>query len=72
MTKKYHQNQKSLFVNDEQSVNFHVKSDDYFGTLATIISLWEQEGIISQTNYQEVYEDLLTLQKKYCIKKRTK
>lgn len=72
MAKKYHQNQKSLFVNDEDSINFHVKSDDYFGTLATIISLWEQEEIINKENCREVYEDLLILQKKYYIKKRTR
>lgn len=59
-------------LSDEKSVKFHVESDDYFGTLATILSLWQQKQEWPDNNYKELHDDLIHLQKKYQIKKRTK
>lgn len=53
----------------QKSVKFHIKSDDYFGTLATILSLIRQ----SNDNHKNLNilkrleKDLLFLQKKYKI-----
>lgn len=53
----------------QKSVKFHIKSDDYFGTLATILSLIQQ----SYNNGKNIYilkkmeRDLLYLQKNYKI-----
>lgn len=61
---------KSLlwFVRDSHSVKFHVKSDDYFGTLATIINLLSQEpGLINHPTLKTIKKDLLILQKDYLI-----
>lgn len=41
--RKYAISQKILYVRDEDSVSFHVESGDYFGTIATIISLVSQD-----------------------------
>jgi len=60
----------SLFINDQESVNFHVKSDDYFGTLATTLSLWRQRGVWPEAEGTELEQDLLYLQKEYLIKKK--
>lgn len=61
----------NFLLSDEKSVKFHVESDDYFGTLATILSLWQQKKEWPKENYQELHDDLMLLQKKYQIKKRT-
>ena len=61
----------NFLLSDEKSVKFHVESDDYFGTLATILSLWQQNKAWPEKNYQELHDDLMLLQKKYQIKKRT-
>jgi hypothetical protein len=61
----------NFLLSDEKSVEFHVGSDDYFGTLATILSLWQQKKEWPEENYQELHDDLMLLQKKYQIKKRT-
>jgi len=62
----------NFLLSDEKSVKFHVASDDYFGTLATVLSLWQQNKEWPEKNYQELHDDLMLLQKKYQIKKRTK
>jgi len=59
-----------LFIRDEESVRFHVQSEDYFGTLATTLSLWRQQGIWPKTEGDELEKDLLHLQKEYLIKKK--
>lgn len=61
----------NFLLSDEKSVKFHVESDDYFGTLATILSLWQQEKKWPES-YPEIHDDLMNLQKNYYIKKRTK
>lgn len=71
MTTTYKIKSYNWFLNDEKTVKFHVESDDYFGTLATILSLWQQNKEWPQKDYQEVHDDLMHLQKEYQIKKRT-
>ena len=61
----------NFLLSDEKSVKFHVEADDYFGTLATILSLWQQKKEWPES-YNELHDDLMHLQKKYQIKKRTK
>jgi hypothetical protein len=57
-----------------KSLKFHIKSDDYFGTLATIISLIKQDFEVNLyfDKYIEVLDnvekDLIFLQKNYFIK----
>jgi len=67
-------------VKDESSVKFHVASDDYFGTIATVLSLVRQQ--IKKSDGQRtaalkktldnVERDLLYLQKNYQISPKTK
>ena len=39
MPKKYKITPLLWCVNDEASVKFHIKSDDYFGTISTVLGL---------------------------------
>lgn len=67
-------------LKDEASTKFHLSQDDYFGTIATILSLWRQNieknpDLINPDFYQilnEVEKDLIWLQKNYQIKPRIK
>jgi len=57
----------------KKSIEFHTKSDDYFGTLATVLSLIKQTP---ENNKQHIrtldnlIKDLLYLQKEYIIVKK--
>lgn len=57
----------------KQSVKFHIKSGDYFGTIATVLSLIRQsvsEKKIIKTNeriLKRMEKDLMYLQKEYKI-----
>lgn len=42
-TKKYKITPLVWFVRDEASVKFHVENDDYFGTIAAVLSLIKQQ-----------------------------
>lgn len=42
MTKKYNIKNLILLMKDQDSVEFHISQDDYFGTIATVISLIKQ------------------------------
>lgn len=56
-----------------KSVEFHIKSGDYFGTLATIFSLIKQStecSKISIKTLESIIKDLLYLQKEYKIIKK--
>jgi hypothetical protein len=59
----------------QKSLKFHLKSDDYFGTLATVVSLVRQsmqKGEINQLNIKmlkNAEKDLMFLQGKYKIVK---
>ena len=59
-----------LFVNDAESVDFHVQAGDYFGSLATTLSLWRQQGLWPEIEGAELEKDLLLLQKEYTIRKK--
>lgn len=59
-----------LFVNDKETVTSHVAADDYFGTLATVLSLWRQNHLNSQADWKEIETDLVWLQKNYRIVKK--
>jgi len=60
----------------QKSLKFHIKSDDYFGTLATIISLVRQnveKGEITKLNIKmlnNAEKDLMFLQGGYRVVKK--
>jgi len=73
-SRKYRIQPLVWLLQDEQSVAFHVQNDDYFGTIATVISLIKQKikkecpgskKIDQALNNLE--KDLLHLQKHYQI-----
>lgn len=78
MPKKYQIKPLFLMVKDEAGTKFHVKNDDYFGTIATILSLIKQElkksGSASRAalnkTLNNLEKDLLFLQKNYQISPR--
>jgi len=80
MRKKYHFKTLTWLIKDEQSTRFHIKQDDYFGTIATILSLIKQKLKKSQTKYSsdfyntlnDLEKDLLWLQKNYQITPKIK
>lgn len=54
----------------KKTVNFHVESQDYFGTLATVIELVRQGAETSEVNnvvLQSVVKDLMYLQENHLI-----
>lgn len=55
-----------------KSIEFHIKSNDYFGTLATILNLLHQEEFIGDINkiLKEKVKELMYLQKYYKIIKK--
>lgn len=64
-------------IKDEESVKFHVENDDYFGTMATVLSLLKQE--IEKNNnssekirntFANMEKDFMWLQKNYKISKK--
>ena len=57
----------------KESLEFHIKSSDYFGTLATILSLIKQAPKNDKDNLkilESIGEDLIYLQKEYKIVKK--
>ena len=50
-----------------KSLKFHIESQDYFGTLATVLSLCRQTG---QDIPEHIIGDLMYLQKNYRIEKK--
>lgn len=58
-------------LRDEASTKFHVQNDDYFGSLATVISLIKEKDTLSKEEYKEILcnieKDLIYLQKNYKI-----
>jgi hypothetical protein len=58
----------------KKSVKFHVESNDYFGTLAAVLSLVRQTPInIEQhaKNLEMAEKDLMLLQREYKIVRKT-
>lgn len=61
-------------IRDKETVNFHVQKNDYFGTLATIIKLINQDNILEdkvelKKILKKLEKDLIYLQKNFIIKK---
>lgn len=80
MNKKYQIESLIWLIKDKNSVRYHLLKDDYFGTIATIISLIKQ-GVIKkpaekQLDFYHALEnlekDLAWLQKNYQINPRIK
>lgn len=67
-------------VKDAASTKFHISQDDYFGTIATVLSLLRQAAEKKPENItpdfykalKNLEKDLVWLQKNYQIKPRTK
>lgn len=80
MAKEYKIEPLVYLVEDAGSVKFHVKNDDYFGTIATVLSLIRQDITKNNRYDAAVLEKLLVnlegdlniLQKNYQIKARAK
>ena len=79
MIKRYKIKSLVWAVQDETSVKFHVQSDDYFGTIATVLRLLKQqikedsradEAVLEKT-LQNLESDLLFLQTHYRIRPKT-
>jgi len=56
----------------EESIQFHIRSNDYFGTLATVLDLLRQDAQAGYTErhdatLQRLRDDLLYLQHGFCI-----
>lgn len=80
MPKKYEIKPLFLMVKDEKSTKFHVKNDDYFGTMATILNLLKQEinkndsskRVILNKTLDSLEKDLVFLQNNYQINPKIK
>ncbi len=62
-----------IFYMNRKSIEFHIKSQDYFGNLATILSLMEQTANNNIKNGKilgKIIKDLLYLQENYKINKK--
>jgi hypothetical protein len=78
MAKKYQLTPLLHLVRDEAGVKFHIKSNDYFGTIATVLSLLKQkiekdgrsDAAVLNKTLKNLEKDLLFLQKNYEIKLR--
>lgn len=63
-------------IDENKNVDFHIESDDYFGTLATVLDLYRQcdgkKYIIKEEDnlLKKLKNELLYLQKKYKIIKK--
>lgn len=54
----------------KKSLQFHIKNNDYFGTLATVLSLWNQGKKWTKEEFDEILKDLMILQQEYIIKRK--
>lgn len=77
MNKRYELTPIVHLLHDEASVKFHVESGDYFGTIATVLGLLEQQmkkdGCADAAVFKKTLEnlkgDLMFLQKNYEIRR---
>lgn len=80
MPKKYEIKPLFLLVRDKAGTKFHIKNDDYFGTIATVLSLLKHEikksgnpiGAAINKTFKNLENDLLFLQDNYQINPKTK
>ena len=78
--KKYQVEPLNWLIKDEKGVKFHVKNKDYFGTIATLLSLIKQQikndadpkDVVFQKIFSNLEADLMFLQKNYQINPKTK
>lgn len=79
-TKKYKITPLVWFVRDETSVNFHVENNDYFGTIAAVLSLVKQkikkdsrpDAAILEKILKNLEKELMYLQKNYQINPKSR
>lgn len=79
-TKKYKITPLVWFVRDEASVKFHVENDDYFGTIAAVLSLIKQkikkdsrpDAATLEKILKNLEKELMFLQKNYQINAKSK
>lgn len=80
ISKKYEIKPLFLLVKDEKSTKFHIKNDDYFGTIATILNLIKHDikknglankDVLNMT-LDNLNNDLVFLQKNYQISPKIK
>jgi hypothetical protein len=77
MSKDYEINPSFYLIHDKKSVNFHVRENDYFGTLATIMELMNQDDILENKKELKkilgrLKKDLLYLQDNFVIHNKKK
>ena len=77
MSKDYEINPSFYLIHDKKSVNFHVQENDYFGTLATIMELMNQDDILEDKKELKkilgrLKKDLLYLQENFIINRKKK
>ena len=80
MDKKYQIKPVAYFVKDEASIKFHVENNDYFGTIAAVLSLVKQEikkgshanAATLNKIFSTLEKDLMLLQKNYHINPNSK
>lgn len=78
--KKYKITPLVWYVRDETSAKFHVKNDDYFGTIAAVLSLIKQkikkdsrpETTTLKKILKNLEKELMYLQKNYQINPKSK
>lgn len=80
MPKKYLIKPLFLLVQDKAGTEFHIKNDDYFGTMATILNLLKEEinksGRLNSATLNKTIKnltkDLIFLQENYQINPKIK
>lgn len=77
MLKKYLINKNVNLLRDKETVDFHIKQDDYFGTLSTIVELINQDHVLENKEelkkiLNNLKQDLLYLQENFDIIKKTR
>jgi len=78
MTRKYQLTPTLHLLRDEANVKFHIHSDDYFGTIATVIGLLKQQikkdgrpnAAVMNKTLKNLEKDLMFLQNNYKIEAR--
>ena len=64
---------------DKKSLEFHIKEQDYFGTLATVLDLYTQDLVLNllaqdsdgmRAMLKDTIDDLVYLQERYKIVRR--
>ena len=61
----------------KESIQFHIRSNDYFGTLATVLDLLRQDARHGYTRKHDatlrrLRDELMILQGRFCIVKEAK